>query len=160
MKEDLTTQQERQAIYEKVAKRAAENLNKRGIYARFVPDRKEALSVVMDMIPEGHSVGTADSATLLQVGIISALRKRGKNEILNPFMRDEKGHLLIDGEERKELMRKVLLTDVYVIGTNAVTMDGKLVNVDGNGNRVAAMAVMKITTTTPIQVAGSRVEVS
>jgi hypothetical protein len=73
------------------------------------------------------------------VGIISALRKRGKNEILNPFMRDEKGHLLIDGEERKELMRRVLLTDVYVIGTNAVTMDGKLVNVDGNGNRVAAM---------------------
>jgi L-lactate utilization protein LutB len=139
MKEDLTTQQEHYAVYEKVAKRAAENLNKRGINARFVPTRKEALSAAMDMIPEGVSVGTADSTTLLQVGVISALRKRGKNEILNPFVRDEKGQLLIDGEERKELMRRVLLTDVYVIGTNAVTLDGKLVNVDGNGNRVAAM---------------------
>lgn len=139
MKEDVTTQQEHHAIYEKVAKKAAENLNKRGINARFVPNRKEALLVVLDMIPEGVSVGTADSATLLQVGVLSALRKRGKNEILNPFVRDEKGNLLIDGEERKELMRRVLLTDVYVIGTNAVTLDGKLVNIDGNGNRVAAM---------------------
>ena len=36
-------------------------------------------------------------------------------------------------------MRKALLSDVFVIGTNAVTMDGKLINIDGNGNRVSAM---------------------
>ena len=47
--------------------------------------------------------------------------------------------MVVDGEDRKELMRQVFLSDVYVIGTNAVTLDGKLVNIDGNGNRVAAM---------------------
>ena len=91
------------------------------------------------MIPEGVIVGTADSTTLIQMGVFSALRKRGKNDIINPFVRDAKGRLLVDGEERQELMRKALLSDVFVIGTNAVTLDGKLVNTDGNGNRVAAM---------------------
>ena len=139
MKDDLTIQEEQGVIYKKLANRAAENLNKRGINACFAANREEAHSLVIDMIPEGVTVGTADSTTLLQLGMLSALKKRGKNEILNPFLRDEKGHLLVNGEERHELMRKVLLSDVYVIGTNAVTLDGKLVNIDGNGNRVAAM---------------------
>ena len=46
---------------------------------------------------------------------------------------------MLDEEERASLMRKIFFADVYVIGTNAVTLDGKLVNTDGHGNRVAAM---------------------
>ena len=95
--------------------------------------------MVLDMIPEGATVGTADSVTLLQLGVISALSRRGRNEIINPFIRDEDGHLVVDKEERRELTRKALLSDVFVIGTNAVTLDGKLVNTDAYGNRVAAM---------------------
>ena len=139
MKEDLSIQQEQYAIYEKLAKKAMKNISKRGINAFFVLSREEALTVVMDMIPEGVTVGTADSTTLLQIGVFSALRKRGKNDIINPFMRDEKGYLLVDGGKRQELMRQALLSDVFVIGTNAVTLDGKVVNIDGHGNRVAAM---------------------
>jgi L-lactate utilization protein LutB len=57
----------------------------------------------------------------------------------------EKGYKVIDRdkaaspEERVEFMRQALLCDTYLTGTNAVTEDGQLVNVDGNGNRVAAM---------------------
>jgi L-lactate utilization protein LutB len=116
-----------------------ENLIHRGMNAKFAADRKEALSLVMEMIPEGASVGTADSATLLQVGVFSALKKRNRNEIFNPFIRGEDGELVVKGEARYEIMRKVFLSDVYVIGTNAVTLDGKLVNIDAYGNRVAAM---------------------
>jgi L-lactate utilization protein LutB len=139
LKKDLSTEEEQKAVYEKLAKRAVENMIRRGINAKYAADREDALSMAMDMIPEGASVGTADSATLLQIGIFSALKKRKKNEILNPFIRDEEGSLLVQGEERYELARKVFLSDVYLIGTNAVTLDGKLVNVDGYGNRVAAM---------------------
>jgi L-lactate utilization protein LutB len=139
LEKDLSTEEEQKAVFEKLAKIAAENLIRRGISAKCAADREEALSMVMDMIPEGASVGTADSATLLQVGVFSALKKRKKNEILNPFIRDKEGRFLARREERYEIMRKVLLSDVYVIGTNAVTLDGKLVNVDGHGNRVAAM---------------------
>ena len=139
MKEDLSVQEEQSAIYEKVAKKAVENINKRGNNAFFVLNKEDAVTVVMDMIPAGVTIGTADSATLLQIGVFSALRKRGRNDIINPFLRDEKGHLLVDGEKRQGLMRRALLSDVFVISTNAVTLDGKIVNVDGNGNRVAAM---------------------
>ena len=139
MKEDLNIQKEESAIYEKLASRAVENFNKRGINAQYAATKEQALSMVMGMIPGGVTVGTADSMTLLQVGVISALKKRGQNEIFNPFIRDEEGNLVVGQEERDELMRKALLTDVFVIGTNAVTLDGKLVNTDAYGNRVAAM---------------------
>jgi L-lactate utilization protein LutB len=136
---DLSTEQEQRIVYEKLARKAMENLIRRGMDAKFAADRKEALSMVMDMIPEGASVGTADSATLLQVGVFSALKKRDRNEIFNPFIRSEDGELVVKGEARHEIMREVFLSDVYVIGTNAVTLDGKLVNIDAYGNRVAAM---------------------
>ena len=139
MEEDLSFREEQNAIYEKWAKKAVENISKRGMNALFASNGEEALDAVMDMIPEDVTVGTADSATLVQIGVFSALRKRGRNKIINPFLRDEKGHLLVDGEERQEIMRRALLSDVFIIGTNAVTLDGKLVNIDGNGNRVAAM---------------------
>lgn len=139
MDQDLSVREEQTIIYEKWAKKAVENIRKRRINAFFVPSKKEALTTVMDMIPDEVTVGTGDSTTLLQIGIFSALRKRGRNEIINPFVRDDNGHLLVEGEERRELMRRALLSDVFVISTNAVTLDGKLVNIDGNGNRVAAM---------------------
>jgi len=136
---ELNIQAEERSYYEKLANRAIKNFARKGINACFAPDSRQACAMVMEMIPEGAVVGTADSMTLLQVGVISALNQRGKNEILNPFVRDDQGKLVVDGEPRQELMRRVFLSDVYVIGTNAVTLDGKLVNIDAHGNRVAAM---------------------
>jgi L-lactate utilization protein LutB len=139
LKEDLNIQNEENALYERLAKRAIENLNRRGINAQYAPGKKEALSMVMEMIPAGVTVGTADSMTLLQVGIISALKKRGQNDIFNPFERDAEGNRLFQGEQKEDLKRKSFFSDVFVVGTNAVTLDGKLVNTDAGGNRVAAM---------------------
>lgn len=140
MKEDLSTQKEENALYEKLANRVITMLKRRGVNAHYTSNREKALSMVMEMIPEGATVGTADSITLLQVGVISALNRRSKNEIINPHRRDGEGNLVVDtGEERDDLMRKVFSSDVFIISTNAVTLDGKLVNIDGYGNRVAAM---------------------
>lgn len=139
MEEDRNFRKEKSFVYEKLARKAVENFGKRGIDAFYAPSSEEALRMVMEMIPEGVTVGTADSTTLIQIGVFSALKKRKANEILNPFDRDKEGFLLVDGEERRELMRKALLTDVFVVGTNAVTLDGKLLNIDATGNRVAAM---------------------
>ena len=139
MKEDVVLEREQKALYEKLATTVVKSLNRRYINAQYASSKEEALSMVMDMIPEGATVGTADSVTLLQVGVFSRLKKRGCNEIINPFIRNDEGHLVFDEEERVSLMRRVFFSDVYVIGTNAVTLDGKLVNTDGRGNRVAAM---------------------
>jgi len=139
MEKDLITGQEQKIIYEKLANTAVKNFNRKYINAWYAPSKEEALPIVIDMIPAGATVGTADSVTLLQVGVLSEIKKRGRNKIINPFVRDEEGHFVVDEEERDTLKRKVFFTDVYVIGTNAVTLDGKLVNTDAGGNRVAAM---------------------
>ncbi len=84
------------------------------------------------MIPEGSIVGFGDSVTLSQIGLVEALEK-GNYTFLNPW---EKG---ITVEEQTKRQRQAFISDVFVTGTNALTLDGKIVNVDALGNRVAAM---------------------
>jgi len=139
LNDDLSAEIGENGFFERLAHKSIENLNKRGVKAHYAGDRREALSMVMEMIPPGVTVGTADSMTLLQVGVLSALKKRGRNEIFNPFERDPEGNRVFQGEQKEELKRKAFFSDVFVIGTNAVTLDGKLVNTDAGGTRVAAM---------------------
>ena len=139
MKEDLNIDREQKAIYERLSNKVIKSLNRRFINAQYVPNKTAALPVLMDMIPSGAIVGTADSLTLLQVGILREIRNRGKNEIINPFLRDDRGYFVADQDARVKMMRNVFSCDIYLIGTNAVTLDGKLVNTDGFGNRVSAM---------------------
>lgn len=102
------------------------------IPAVYAPTKKEALKTVMSMIPEGSVVGFGDSLTLREMGVVSALTE-GNYTFLNPWAPG------VDNEENIALKRRALTADIFVTGTNALTMDGKIVNVDGHGNRVAAM---------------------
>lgn len=139
MIDDLNIEGEQKSLYEKLANVAVKNLNKRRIHAQYASNKEEALRMVMEMIPEGVSVGTADSMTLVQVGVFSALKRRGRNEIVNPFIRDQEGNHVLSSHDTYHMKKRVLSTDVVLLGTNAVTLDGKLVNTDGGGGRVAAM---------------------
>ena len=139
MKDDLMIEEEQKSLYEKLANVAVKNLNKRRINAQYASSKEEALRAVMELIPDGAIVGTADSMTLVQVGVFSEIKRRGRNELINPFIRDDEGNHVLSGEETFNMKRRVLSTDVVVLGTNAVTLDGKLVNTDGGGGRVSAM---------------------
>ncbi|MEJ2419364.1 MAG: lactate utilization protein [Exilibacterium sp.] len=139
MKDDQNLNAEQALIFEKLSARVVISLKKKYINAHYAPKRGDALATILDMIPKGATVGTADSLSLLQVGILNALKKRGRNEIINPFRRDDEGKFIIVQEKRVELMTKIFSSDVFLIGTNAITFDGKLVNTDGFGNRVSAM---------------------
>jgi hypothetical protein len=107
-------------------------LSDNNIPAIYVPTRSEALEKVMSLIPEGSTVGFGDSLTLREIGVIDALA-RGNYTFLNPWGPG------ISAEENIALKKRALTSDVFVTGTNALTLDGKIVNVDGHGNRVAAM---------------------
>jgi hypothetical protein len=107
-------------------------LGENNISAFYVTNRSQAREKVMSMIPEGSVVGLGDSLTLRQIGVVEALTK-GNYTFLNPW---KPGTSL---EESIELKKRALTSDVFVTGTNALTLDGKIVNVDGHGNRVAAM---------------------
>jgi len=133
---DMST--EIQWFYGERAKVVVTNLQKRNINAYYVANRTEALSTVLEMIPEGAKVVRADSVTVDQVGIIPALRKRNRNELVDPFERETDGSLVPEVQKHRwKMWREAFSADVFLTGTNAVTLDGKLVNIDATGNRVA-----------------------
>jgi hypothetical protein len=109
-----------------------ESLAGRNIPAIYVKNGKEAFKKVMSMIPEGSTVGFGDSVTLRQIGVVNAL-ETGNYVFLNPWKSG------ISFEENIRLKKQALTSDVFVTGTNALTLDGKIVNMDGLGNRVAAI---------------------
>jgi len=102
------------------------------ISVQYVKNKQQAFDCVMSMIPEGSVVGFGDSLTLKQIGILDALEK-GHYTFLNPWKPGT------GVKESIKIKKQALTSDVFVTGTNALTLDGKIVNVDGHGNRVAAM---------------------
>jgi hypothetical protein len=92
------------------------------------------------MIPAGLTIARGDSVTLEQIGIIPELIKRNQNEIINPVEKDAEGfYIFPERKDRWQIARKTFSTDIFLTGSNAITRDGKLVNIDGWGNRVAPM---------------------
>ena len=105
--------------------------------ARFAPNRESARKIILDLVPLGASIGVGDSVTLRQIQVIPELEARG-HKIVNPFKSSilpQKGDIY----SRESLLRRSLGKDIYLTGANAVTKDGKVVSVDGAGNRVAGM---------------------
>ena len=139
MVDEMDLSEERKWFYQERAKIVIANLQKKNINAQYVSTRQEALPIVLGMIPKGVAVARGDSVSLEQVGVISELRKRNQNRFVDPFERDAEGFYLVEWEQRWKMMREAFSSDVFLTGTNAVTLDGKLVNTDGTGNRVSAM---------------------
>ena len=109
----------------------AEACRNRHFEAYYCSNREEVLPLVLSLIPKAHTVAWGGSETLAELGVIDAVKANGYAVI----DRDKAGNL----EERMHLMREALLSDTFLMSANAVSEDGVLVNVDGNGNRVAAM---------------------
>ena len=105
-------------------------LEKRQFAAYYCDTKEEALALAKTLIPEEDTVAFGGSMTAAQIGLTDWVKANRK--IID---RDAAA----TPEERAEKMRESLLCDTYLTGTNALTYDGMLVNIDGNGNRVAAM---------------------
>jgi L-lactate utilization protein LutB len=129
---------EKSTYYQQRAKKVIENLQRRKMNGYFAANRAEALSMVMDMIPAGAVVARGDGITLDQIKLVAAITQRNQNTLIDPFQTDINGAWL-KPEERQQMMRETFFADIFITGTNAITLDGKLVNIDGAGNRVAAM---------------------
>jgi len=117
---------------EKIVQVTLENLKKNGFTSTYVPSKEEAVKKVLDMIPKDAKVGLGGSVTLREIGLIKALNERG-NTLADHWRPG------ISKEEARQARHNQLTSDVFLTSTNAVTADGKLLNIDGTGNRVAAM---------------------
>lgn len=102
------------------------NLEKRNMTGHYCDTVEEANEKILSLIKEGDLVSWGGSATLDEIGIKSRLSNVIDAQKAPP-------------EQAYEEKRRALLSDVYLTSTNAITMEGELVNIDGNGNRVAAM---------------------
>jgi hypothetical protein len=130
--------QEKAYFFKARAQKVIDNLQRRKMHGHYALNRQEALSLVMDMIPQGAVVARGDGITLDQIGLVEAIRKRGQNALIDPFQTDENG-FWPKPLERLQMMRETFFADIMIAGTNAITLDGKIVNIDGFGNRVSAM---------------------
>lgn len=140
MVDETDMSEERKWFYQERAKIVVTNLQKKNMNAQYVSNRQEALTTLIDMIPLGATVARGDSITIDQIEIIPELRKRKQNKIIDPLERDSDGlYIITEIEESRRIARETFSADIFLVGTNAVTLDGKLVNTDGWGNRVSAM---------------------
>lgn len=108
-----------------------ENFKLRNIEVKYFDSLEEVKSYILDIIPVECSIGIGHSATLQMMNITNLLLERG-NVVYDK-------ELAKNSEESKDLKRKSLTTDWYVSGSNAISVDGRIVNVDHSGNRVASI---------------------
>jgi hypothetical protein len=118
------------------AEQVIKNLQKRKMNGLYVQDRHQALSTILGMIPPGAVVARGDSISVERIGLLPEIKRRNLNVLIDPFETDVDGHW---PKDRERMMRETFSADIFITGTNAVTLDGKIVNIDGYGNRVSAM---------------------
>lgn len=111
--------------------KTAEALRRRGFAAECFATGAEAAARVTELAADAQSVGFGGSRTLSALGLADSLGAAGK-EILRH------GDPKWSAEEKMTVMRRELTCDLFLTSANALTVDGRLVNIDGNGNRVAA----------------------
>lgn len=116
------------SCYRKRGEILVKNLIKRHFDAYYCDTAAEALEKALALIPEGASVGWGGAMSAQQIGLIDAVNA-GNYRTTD---RDQY-------EDRDQAMRECLLADVFISGANALSLDGEMVNIDGNGNRVAAI---------------------
>ena len=105
-----------------------------GYDAHFVKTKEEALELSKTYIKSGMSVGLGGSVSVQEIGLLDYLLNKKDITLFNQY---EDG---ISMDENIHRRRQGLVSDIFVTSTNAITKDGKLVNADGSGNRVAAFS--------------------
>ena len=118
--------------YKNLSNTVLKGFQKRFIEGYYCETKEEAKALALSLVPENVSASFGGSVTLNETGVLEALRNR---QDLTLYDRDTAN----GPEEVKKIMHDALSCDYYFMSSNAITTDGELVNIDGNGNRVAAL---------------------
>ncbi len=118
----------RKATNKLLALRVMKNMESRFMEPYFCETKEDALNKVLELIEEGSTVSWGGTMTMKEIGLVSALKKGNYN--------------VLDRENAKEgqdVAREAFFADYYIMSSNAICDDGQLINIDGNGNRCAAL---------------------
>lgn len=117
--------------YENVADSIIEKFNLRGIEGYYCENAEEALTMAKRFLTPGCSISWGGSETLNEIGLLEEL--------------EASDYILYDRsaaktpEEKSAMYSKIVTADYFFMSSNAITLDGQLVNIDGMGNRVACL---------------------
>ena len=112
--------------------RTVQAINKNNMNGYYAKDREELIRIIEDIVSENSLVSCGGSMTLFETGVMEHLRS-GRYKFLDRYKDG------ITKEEVVNMFKESFFADAYFTSSNAVTENGELYNVDGNGNRVAAM---------------------
>ena len=118
--------------YENLANTVLKGFDKRFIEGHYCESIEEAKELALSFVTEGSTVSFGGSVTLDETGVLTELRKRDDITLYDRAT-------ATTPEENKKIMHDALSCDYYFMSSNAITKNGELVNIDGNGNRVAAL---------------------
>ena len=116
--------------YEKQAETIIKHLQKRGMEGYYCSDSKSAVQKALSLIPDGSTVTWGGSESIKECGLMEAL----KDAPVTLWDRKD-----VKPEDMKAFYLKAFSANVYLMSSNAITLDGQLVNIDGTGNRIAAL---------------------
>lgn len=108
-------------------------LEANGFQARYLESASTAVSALLETIPPTASVGIPGSVTLRELDLPTILEKRG-NRVVHHW------DPALSESDRPMRLQEEIQCDVFLTSSNAVTLDGMLVNIDGTGNRISGMA--------------------
>ncbi len=121
----------KQQYYENLAESIIEKFNLRGIEGYYCADREEANTKAKRFLTPGCSVSWGGSMTIQEIGLIDDLKESDYT------IYDRKD--AVTPEEKREMFGRIVTSDFYFMSSNAITLDGQLINIDGAGNRVACL---------------------
>ncbi len=107
------------------------NLKKRNMEGYFCETGAEAVELALKLMPEGSVISWGGSMSVKECGLMDAIHN-GKYTLIDRATAKTP-------EEKREIFSRTVLADYYLMSTNAITMEGELVNIDGYGNRVACL---------------------
>ena len=114
---------------ELLAQKVIKGLGTRNMTGYYAKDKEEALQIALSLIPEGSTSTMGGGMSVIEIGLVKALKEGNYNFI----DRNE-------AADRRAAMLQAYDADVFLASCNAITEDGVLVNIDGNANRVSAIA--------------------
>ncbi len=119
---------------ETVAREIIQNLEKRRMSGSYAPNAAQAKEEIIAMLPEGATVYRGGSMTTVSLGLWEKLSELPGIRVIDPYKPG------LSPEDAFKLRLEGMGADVMIASSNAITLDGKLVNLDATGNRIAAMS--------------------
>ncbi|MCM1088502.1 MAG: lactate utilization protein [Muribaculaceae bacterium] len=114
-----------------MAQSIIKNLEKRNMEGYYFENSADCIKAILDSMPQGSVISWGGSETLKETNLMNAIQN-GSYELIDRSSAK-------NPDEARQLYAKAVLADYYFMSTNAITIDGELINIDGNGNRVACL---------------------